>query len=149
MPAIERVFQLYVPLKKYFFSIIKCPTVLKNFFECPNSELWLFFVHSQSMTFHTAVLKIEGQTISALEATKVIYELRTNLEEKPSSIILPYFVRQLLSDLQKKEEVQEDYVKSIASDFYKTTSEYLLQWTSYNLSELQIFQWVDMYDTRD
>lgn len=144
MPAFERVLQLYVPLKNYFLSIKKCPTVLKNFFECPTSELWLFFVHSQSMTFHTAVLKIEGQNISAIEAAKVIYELRTNLEEKLSSIFLPYSVRRLLSDLQKKGEVQEDYVKSIASDFYRTTSEYLQQWTSYNQSELQIFQWVDL-----
>ncbi|KAL4091716.1 hypothetical protein QTP88_026364 [Uroleucon formosanum] len=144
MPAIERVLQLYVPLKKYFLSIKKCPTVLKNFFECPTSELWLFFVHSQSVTFHTAVLRIEGQNISAIEAAKVINELRANLEEKLSSIFLPYSVRRLLSDLQKKGEVQEDYVKSIAWDFYKTTTEYLQQWTSYNQSELQIFKWVDL-----
>ncbi|KAL4156128.1 hypothetical protein QTP88_000163 [Uroleucon formosanum] len=144
MPAIERVLQLYVPLKKYFLSIKKCPTVLKNFFECPTSELWLFFVHSQSVTFHIAVLRIEGQNISAIEAAKVINELRANLEEKLSSIFLPYSVRRLLSDLQKKGEVQEDYVKSIAWDFYKTTTEYLQQWTSYNQSELQIFKWVDL-----
>lgn len=78
MPAVERVLQLFVPLKNYFLSIEKCPTVLKNFFECPTSDLWLLFVHSQSVTFHTAVLMIEGQNISAIEAAKGIYELRTN-----------------------------------------------------------------------
>ncbi|KAL4131754.1 hypothetical protein QTP88_009023 [Uroleucon formosanum] len=82
--------------------------------------------------------------ITAIEVAKVINELRANLEEKLSSIFLPYSVRRLLSDLQKKGEVQEDYVKSIASDFYKTTTEYLQQWTSYNHSELQIFKWVDL-----
>ncbi|KAL4090122.1 hypothetical protein QTP88_025021 [Uroleucon formosanum] len=73
--------------------------------------------------------------ITSIEAAKVINELRANLEEKLSSIFLPYSVRRLLSDLQKKGEVQEDYMKSIAWDFYETTTEYLQQWTSYNQSE--------------
>lgn len=107
MPVIERVLQLYVPLKEYFLSIKKCPTVLKNFFENPSSEMWLIFVHSQSGTFHTAILKIEGQNVSAIEAAKVIDELRKNLDEKLSSIFLRHSVRRLISDLQKKERFKK------------------------------------------
>jgi hypothetical protein len=45
-------------IKKLFLSIDKCPNILKEFFENPNSELWLYFMHAQSATFHQAVLKI-------------------------------------------------------------------------------------------
>lgn len=46
--------------------------VLKNFFEDPTSELWFYFLHAQSASFHQAVLKLEGQTVSATEAAKEI-----------------------------------------------------------------------------
>ncbi|GFQ98893.1 uncharacterized protein TNCT_430231 [Trichonephila clavata] len=59
MPALERVLKMYQPLKNYFLSIEKCPLLLKNFFEDPASELWLYFLHAQSASFHQAVLKLE------------------------------------------------------------------------------------------
>lgn len=61
MPAVERVLKMYQPLKNYFLSIQKCPAILKNFFENPSFELWLYFIHAQSKIFHQAVLKIEGK----------------------------------------------------------------------------------------
>lgn len=72
MPALERVLKMYQPLKNYFLSIEKCPLLLKNFFENPTSELWLYFLHAQSASFHQAVLKLEGQAVLAIEAAKEI-----------------------------------------------------------------------------
>ncbi|GBP66580.1 hypothetical protein EVAR_47836_1 [Eumeta japonica] len=60
MPALERVLKMYQPLKDYFLSIEKCPKLLKDFFEDPTSELWLYFLHAQSASFHHAVLKVEA-----------------------------------------------------------------------------------------
>lgn len=62
MPAVERVLKLFEPLKSYFLANEKCPKLLKDFFENPTAELWLYFVHSQASIFHQAVLQVEGQT---------------------------------------------------------------------------------------
>ncbi|CAI6363854.1 unnamed protein product [Macrosiphum euphorbiae] len=72
MPALESVLKMFQPLKNYFLSIDKCPNILKEFFENPSSELWLYFMHAQSATFHQAVLKIEGQNVSAIDAANEI-----------------------------------------------------------------------------
>jgi len=59
MPAVERVLQLYnVPLKDYILSIKKCPTVLDNFFDCPNSKIWRFLSCEKYTTnFISSILK--------------------------------------------------------------------------------------------
>lgn len=41
-----------------------------------------FFMHAQSTTFHQTVLKIEDQSISAIEAVKEINQLKDNLALK-------------------------------------------------------------------
>lgn len=81
MPALES-FKNVSALKNYFLNIDKCPNILKAFFENPSFELWLFFMHAQSATFHQAVLKIERQTMSAIEIAKEINRLKDNLTLK-------------------------------------------------------------------
>lgn len=53
--------------KIYFLNIDKCPNILKELFENHSAELWLFFMHAQSATFHQAVLKIKGQNVPAID----------------------------------------------------------------------------------
>lgn len=143
MPAIERVLKMYEPLKKYFLSIEKCPIILKNFFENPSSELWLYFIHAQSASFHQAVLKIEGQNISAIEAATEINQLKKNLAQKQATQFLPYTVRTLLTKLKNSFDIDEELVKITASEFYKTCCEYLNQWTVFN-KDLEIFDWANL-----
>jgi len=38
MPAVERILQMFKPLKEYFDSV-ECPTILKDFFENPLGEI--------------------------------------------------------------------------------------------------------------
>lgn len=144
MPAIERVLKLFRPLKNYFLSIDKCPNILKTFFEDPSSELWLYFIHAQSATFHQAVLKIEGQSVSAIEATREINQLKDNLRSKQRTQFLPHSVRNLILQFQVSDSgCTEEYVKNVASEFYKTSYEYLEQWTLFT-KELEIFEWASL-----
>lgn len=144
MPAIERVLKMYQSLKNYFLSIEKCPQILKTFFENPASELWLYFLHGQSASFHQAVLKIEGQTLSAIEAAKEINLLKDNLAQKQASQFLPFTVRSLMVKLKASGTyIDEVFVKSTATEFYKTSREYLEQWTWFT-KELDIFNWADL-----
>lgn len=144
MPALERILKMFQPLKTYFLSIDKCPTILKTFFENPSSELWLYFLHAQTAIFHQAVLKIEGQNVSAIESANEINRLRDNLELKENSIFLPHSVRNLLVKLQKTDvAVDEQNVKTAAADFYKTSKEYLEQWCQFN-AQLAVFEWSNL-----
>lgn len=144
MPALERVLKMFQPLKNYFLSIDKCPNILKTFFENSSSELWLYFLHAQATTFHQAVLKIEGQNVSAIESAKEINRLRDNLALKENSVFLPHTVRNLLVKLQNTDAaVDEQSVKTAAAEFYKTSKEYLEQWCQFN-TELEVFEWANL-----
>ncbi|KAG0727846.1 hypothetical protein GWK47_033760 [Chionoecetes opilio] len=52
LPALERVLQMYAPLKSFFLSEEKSPVVLRKFFEDPFTELWLAFVHGNLGIFN-------------------------------------------------------------------------------------------------
>jgi len=145
MPALERVLKMYQPLKNYFLSIEKGPLLLKIFFEDPTSELWLYFLHGQSASFHQAVLKLEGQTVSAIEAAKEINQLKDNLTQKQTNQFLPFMVRQLIvKSKDNVTEVDEEFVKRTATEFYGTSREYLEQWTCFLTKEMEIFYWADL-----
>lgn len=144
MPALERVIKMFQPLKSYFLSIDKCPNILKMFFDNPSSELWLYFLHAQAATFQQAVLKIEGQNVSAIESAKEINRLRDNLALKENSLFLPHTVRNLLVKLQETDAaIDQQNVKTAAAEFYKTSKEYLEQWCQFN-TELEVLEWVNL-----
>ncbi|GFY70761.1 uncharacterized protein TNIN_248551 [Trichonephila inaurata madagascariensis] len=103
---------MYQPLKSYFLSIEKCPLLLKNFFKDPTSELWFYFLHAQSASFYQAVLQLEGQTVSAIEAAQVINQLKDNLTQKQTNQFLPFMVRQLMLKLKDSgTDIDEEFVK--------------------------------------
>ncbi|GFY54581.1 uncharacterized protein TNIN_172131 [Trichonephila inaurata madagascariensis] len=81
-------------------------------------------------SFYQAVLQLEGQTVSAIEAAKVINELKDNLTQKQTNHFLPFMVRQLMLKLKDSgTDIDEEFVKRTATEFYKTSREYLEQWT--------------------
>ncbi|KAK4877006.1 hypothetical protein RN001_009512 [Aquatica leii] len=118
---------MYQQLKSYFLSFAKCPLLLKNFFEDPSSKLWLY-LHAQSASFHQAVLKLEGQTVSAIEAAKEINQLKDNLTQKQTNQFLPFTVRQLMVKSKNNgTDIDKEFVKRTATEFCKTSREYLEQ----------------------
>lgn len=85
LPALERVLQMFEPLKQYFAKQPDPPVVLKSFFDNPDGELWLWFLHNVAGTFNEAVKKMEGDKISATEASKEYLTLRKNLADRKES----------------------------------------------------------------
>ena len=41
-------------------------------------------------------------------------------------------------------DIDEEYVKRTATEFYKTSREYLEQWTSFLTKEIETFYWADL-----
>lgn len=100
-------------------------------------------MHAQAATFHQTVLKIEGQNVSAIESTKEINRLRDNLALKESSVFLPHAVRNLMVNLQETDADVVQNVKAAATEFYKTSKEYLEQWCQFD-TDLEVFQWANL-----
>jgi hypothetical protein len=69
-------------LKSYFLSIDKCPTLIKNCFENPETESWLYFLHNISSLYQNAVLKIEKQEISIIEIAQIYSDLKMQVFER-------------------------------------------------------------------
>lgn len=82
MPAIERVLQLWEPLKSYFLSIDKCPIIIEKFFTNESAELWLKFMHNQAAVFHNAIQMIESNNITIMEVTEILSNLKKKVKGK-------------------------------------------------------------------
>lgn len=144
LPALERVLQMMLPLKQYFSSQPNTPVVLKSFFDNPNGELWLWFLHNVAGVFNETVKKMEGDKISATEAANQYLILRKNLMDRKESSFLPMKVK----EIQKKNcaaghnSVLED-IKSTACSFYDRCITYLDFWKS-NVDSLSQLSWIDL-----
>lgn len=145
LPALERVLQMMLPLKQYFSSQPNTPVVLKSFFDDPNGELWLWFLHNVAGVFNETVKKMEGDKISATEAANQYLILRKNLMDRKESSFLPMKVK----EIQKKNcaaghnnSVLED-IKSTSCSFYDRCITYLNFWKS-NVDSLSQLSWIDL-----
>lgn len=142
LPALERVLQMIKPLKAYFGSLENPPAVLKTFFEDPNGELWLWFLHNVAATFHETVKKIEGDKVSAAEAASEYFRLYKNLQERKSKCFLPLKVKELQKEIPQTEHGLELF-KQTACIFYDNCIAYLDLWKA-NLDSLQQLSWASL-----
>jgi len=74
-------------------------------------------MHAQSATFHQAVLKIEGQNVSAKDAANKINQLQNNLIQKQNACYLPHATRNIMVKLQETGAVNEENAKAAAAIF--------------------------------
>ncbi|CAH0546166.1 unnamed protein product [Brassicogethes aeneus] len=120
LPAIERILKMYRALKSYFASQEKCPVLIKNFFEDPVNELWLFFVHHIAESFHNIILKMEGQNISLLEVIKLYKDFQIKLIERRNQLFLPFAVKQLMKNLEVEAMINSISIEIAIKTFYST-----------------------------
>lgn len=143
MPAIERILQMYEPLKSYFQSIDNCPTIIKQFFNNPVSEVWMWFVHNVASQFHEGITNIEGNKVSATEAALEYFTLKNKLEHRLNEVFLPLKVRECLSKLNNDGQSNMEDFKTQVQLFYSNCVSYLNNWSS-NLKELKLFEWAGL-----
>lgn len=139
-PAIERIIQLFDPLRTYFLSIEKCPKILKDFFENEVSEIMLFFVHNQAVLFSSAIKKIEKNNIPIAEVVNIINDLKDMYISRYNENFVPMTVG---ASIKKLEESKPGITRSCSKEmliFYKTCFEYLEQWTR-RLCDFSNLEW--------
>ena len=72
LPALQRILEMFEGLRSYFCSQEGCLWLIKNCFEDSTQELYLKFVHGQLKYFNQAILKLEKESISAIEVVLVL-----------------------------------------------------------------------------
>lgn len=80
--SIISVLKIFEALKEYFSSkpTKKVPVLLRNFFSDPLSKLYLIIVRDLCEIFENAILKIEGNQTTGVEAVKIVDDLKRTLE---------------------------------------------------------------------
>ncbi|KAF2905628.1 hypothetical protein ILUMI_00548 [Ignelater luminosus] len=108
-PAIERILQLYAPLKSYFLSLEKCPAYLSTFFFSNNaSEIWLKFVHCQASLFSSTIKMIENYKCTVTEVAKAINNPISKLEARLDQTFIPLIIRTDLTKLTEEGEINKE-----------------------------------------
>lgn len=139
-PAIERIYKLFEPLKSYFLSQEKLPKSIRKFFENESTPLYLQFLHQQASIFHEAILKMERNNLSSVEAYEILNELKLVMFSRQDSYI-PLVSRNILTELeQSNPTIRHSFEKSIKK-FHETAYSYLNEWTK-PLEEMKIFEWI-------
>ncbi|KAF2887706.1 hypothetical protein ILUMI_18467, partial [Ignelater luminosus] len=142
-PAIERILQLYAPLKSYFLSLEKCPAYLSTFFFNNASEIWLQFVHCQASLFSSTIKMIENDKCTVTEVAKAINNLISKLEARLDQTFIPLIIRNDLTKLTEEGEINKEWFYSHVVQFYKNCLDYLRLWSS-QLSDTGCLEWTDL-----
>ena len=91
--------ELFEALKSYFNSQEHCATIIRQCFENPTQELYLWFVYGQLKYFNETILKLERQKTSAVDVAIILTELKLNLHEKRVSNFVPHQAKCILEKL--------------------------------------------------
>lgn len=140
-PAIERVLQLFEPLRSYFLSLEKYPKILESFFNNELSEILMYFVHNQASIFHKTIKKIEGENISATEVSLILNDFVLQYKSRYEENFVPLLIKRKLSNLEESNPgVTDKFIKEI-QNFYQTCFQYVEEWSETNMTTNNSFQW--------
>lgn len=145
MPAVERVLQLFEPLKSYFLSLEKCPVILKTFFSNEYAEVTLYFIHNQAALFQSVIKHIEKQNITSTEVALQIEQLKEQLQSRLDCSFLPLVVTSNLNKLEESNPRMKKKFTTEAMNFTQTALDYLQNWTK-NDDMSSLFDWVLLLD---
>lgn len=141
MPSIERVLQMFLPLKSYFLSLEKCPVAIRSFFENEASEVWLKFLHNMASVFHGTIKTIEQETLNVMEVAEILKNLKNKLQERITSEYLPLVLKDDLSKLEEAGQIQKRWFLAHVLNFYSTSFKYIDHWTE-QFNHVSQFNWV-------
>ena len=123
--ALEPVFEMFEALKNDRNSQQHSPIVIRQCFENPTQELYLWFVYGQLKYFNDTMLKLERQKTSAVDVAIIFTELKLNLHEKRVSNFVPYQAKHILEKREKDGELDARFFLNKTRCFYEKCESYL------------------------
>ncbi len=143
LPAVERTLSLFEALKLFFREEPRCPIFLKNFFDDPCSELWLWFVHNQMSLFNVTLLNIQKEDATASEIVSELNVLKGKLLNRRDEKFLSLKVKSLLRELQSGNNITIEKLQATAASFYQTAFDYIEKWDSH-FCPLSTLSWTSL-----
>lgn len=143
LPAVERILQMYEGLKSYFMSIKQCPTVIKQFFENPMSEAWLFFIQCQAALFNKIITSIQYQHGTAMEVRRELKTIKSDLQDRKEQQFVGIETKNVLRKLEAAGDVSKhdvDVFMGKAMSFFDSCLEYIELW-DYS-QDITALEWV-------
>lgn len=143
LPAIERILMIYEGLKSYFLSdsASSCPQIIKEFFNNPANEAYMWFVHGALQIFQGTILQMEKNEISATEVSLKYSELKAKLEARRKNKFIPQMAKKKLAVCTKNGVINSDEFESQIDKFYIKCIEYLDLWSN-SFEGADNFPWI-------
>jgi len=145
LPEIERILQLWEPLKNFFLEETRPPKAIVDFFNNPLSQIYFLFLHCQTFLFEKQIKKIEKSDITIIEVKKIINDLEQTLSERAEANFLG--IKTKIEYNKIKDDVQLFVSIKLfdeeVDNYYKTAREYLQQWSN-PLIKFEVFSWMDL-----
>lgn len=145
MPAVERILQLWEPLKSFFHDQEKAPKILVEFFKKPVSEAYLWFLHSQLSLFQRRIKTIETSNISIVEVKHLLNETSKDLKEREESHFIGTKTKQIIA--MENDDIQKLF-NDECKEFFSNAYRYLEKW-SRSLQHLEAFDWMMLKSVPD
>lgn len=143
LPAVERILQMFEPLKSFFLSLKQCPTVIKDFFENPLSEAWLCFVHCQAAMFNKVTTSIQYQHGTAMEVCREVSKIKSDLKDRKANKFIGIETKNILTKLETAGDVLKrdvDLFMAKAMAFFDSCLDYIELWD--HSHDVDHFHWI-------
>lgn len=145
-PAIERILQMYEPLKSYFLSRSYPARTLQMFFENDFSECYLWLLHYFMSIYQSRIKRTETADISVNEVIEQCSQIVENINERLGQNFCPMKVTEILrrlSESRRDRDEVEDFKQNMRK-MYNIAKDYLNSWTSEFSTDLKHFQWMTL-----
>ncbi len=121
--SIERLLQVFVPVKDYFLSRDgDCPKELEEFFSSEEGHCVLSFLENTLFIIQKSNLKLQRHSLAAVSLHQIIIELKFQLKKRLDSSFFGTSCRLKLSRLEPS---RADKLKSSFSRFIERVIEYI------------------------
>lgn len=105
--------------------------------------MWLHFAHSQAETFHSTVIQIEGQKVTAVQVYKALNDLKSRPNARMENDFVQQKVRDDLKLLQDEGLVDMSSFKRSIVEYYSARAAYLDQWCAH-FGDMKFFEWTSL-----
>ncbi|XP_045783692.1 uncharacterized protein LOC123879843 [Maniola jurtina] len=133
-PAIERILQMYEPLKSYFLSLSYPARTLQMFFENDFSECYLWLLHSFMSIYQSRIKHAETADISVNEVIDQCSQVVENINERLEQNFCPMKVTEILRRLSEARRDEVEDFKQNMRRIGDPAAEQSATWSSYGNS---------------
>lgn len=123
LPAVDRLYKNFVPVKSYFSSQERCPPILKDFFCHELSEVYLSFFSNVCGSIQDTIIKLEQEGPVIIELYDLMSKLIETLRSKLNDHFYGFIAMQKLNSCDNVTEV--DLFKKRADAFLDNLIKYI------------------------